>query len=214
MVRECETGLCWSIAPPAARWRWQTCLGRSDASVGYYHAGLSDEDRRLVHDRFCSGALRILAATDAFGMGIDKSDVRLVVHFDIPGSLEAYYRKSGGPGVTASLPPASCCFMNEMSPHKNISSNRRQRRPVPRLASSHCEEHCCRICWPMCRCRLVANWPFWSISVMRPNGRSAPTVCAIVASQPLQRGWPTTDDEAAGARASGSCLPGAKGRFG
>src|SRR5438132_238617 len=67
-------------------------------SVAYYHAGLTDEERRLVHDDFRRGAVRILAATNAFGMGIDKSDVRLVVHFDIPGSLEAYYQEVGRAG--------------------------------------------------------------------------------------------------------------------
>ncbi len=73
-------------------------LGQSHPSVGYYHAGLSDDERRLVHDEFRLGTVRILAATNAFGMGIDKSDVRLVVHFDIPGSLEAYYQEVGRAG--------------------------------------------------------------------------------------------------------------------
>ncbi|MBX3302323.1 MAG: ATP-dependent DNA helicase RecQ [Nitrospira sp.] len=73
-------------------------LGQSHASAGYYHAGLSDEERRLVHDDFRRGSLRILVATNAFGMGIDKSDVRLVVHFDVPGSLEAYYQEAGRAG--------------------------------------------------------------------------------------------------------------------
>jgi ATP-dependent DNA helicase RecQ len=77
----------------AAEW-----LGQSHPSVGYYHAGLSDEERQLVHDDFRRGTVRILAATNAFGMGIDKSDVRLVVHFDIPGSLEAYYQEVGRAG--------------------------------------------------------------------------------------------------------------------
>jgi ATP-dependent DNA helicase RecQ len=73
-------------------------LGHSHAAVGYYHAGLSDEERRLVHGNFRRGSLRVLVATNAFGMGIDKSDVRLVVHFDVPGSLEAYYQEAGRAG--------------------------------------------------------------------------------------------------------------------
>lgn len=73
-------------------------LEQSHAAVGYYHAGLSDEERRLVHDNFRRGSLRILVATNAFGMGIDKPDVRLVVHFDVPGSLEAYYQEAGRAG--------------------------------------------------------------------------------------------------------------------
>ena len=73
-------------------------LGQPYPSVGYYHAGLSDEERRMVHEEFRRGTVRILAATNAFGMGIDKADVRLVVHFDIPGSLEAYYQEVGRAG--------------------------------------------------------------------------------------------------------------------
>ena len=74
-------------------------LEQSHSSVGYYHAGLPDEERRLIHDEFCRGTIRVLVATNAFGMGIDKSDVRLVVHFDIPGSLEAYYQEVGRTGL-------------------------------------------------------------------------------------------------------------------
>ena len=99
LVRDYETGtILVYCATRRAVEEVAAWLGQSHPSVGYYHAGLSDEERRLVHDEFCLGAVRILAATNAFGMGIDKSDVRLVVHFDIPGSLEAYYQEVGRAG--------------------------------------------------------------------------------------------------------------------
>jgi ATP-dependent DNA helicase RecQ len=63
-----------------------------------YHAGLPDSERSLVQDRFASGALRVVCATNAFGMGIDRPDVESVVHVDIPGSLEAYYQEIGRAG--------------------------------------------------------------------------------------------------------------------
>ncbi|CAA9276569.1 MAG: ATP-dependent DNA helicase RecQ [uncultured Acidimicrobiales bacterium] len=63
-----------------------------------YHAGLSGRARTAVQDRFMEGELEVVAATTAFGMGIDKADVRAVVHHDPPGSLEAYYQEVGRAG--------------------------------------------------------------------------------------------------------------------
>jgi ATP-dependent DNA helicase RecQ len=63
-----------------------------------YHAGLVDTERSGVQDRFTTGSLRIVCATNAFGMGIDRPDVETVVHLDIPGSLEAYYQEIGRAG--------------------------------------------------------------------------------------------------------------------
>jgi len=63
-----------------------------------YHAGLSREERAEAQDRFMSGEVETVVATNAFGMGVDKSDIRSVVHFNLPGTLEAYYQEAGRAG--------------------------------------------------------------------------------------------------------------------
>ncbi|MEP7234793.1 MAG: ATP-dependent DNA helicase RecQ [Ignavibacteriota bacterium] len=63
-----------------------------------YHAGMGNDARMSVQENFHSGELQIIVATSAFGMGIDKPDVRAVVHFDLPATLEAYYQESGRAG--------------------------------------------------------------------------------------------------------------------
>jgi ATP-dependent DNA helicase RecQ len=63
-----------------------------------YHGGLADAERTRVQEAFASGAARVVCATNAFGMGIDRPDVEAVIHVDIPGSIEAYYQEIGRAG--------------------------------------------------------------------------------------------------------------------
>lgn len=63
-----------------------------------YHAGLTDPEREFAQNRFLSGEAAVAVATNAFGMGIDRPDVRFVAHFEIPGSVEAYYQEAGRAG--------------------------------------------------------------------------------------------------------------------
>jgi ATP-dependent DNA helicase RecQ len=67
-------------------------------ATGFYHAGRSAEDRERVHKAFLSRELEVVVATNAFGMGIDRADVRAVVHLAPPGSIEAYYQEVGRAG--------------------------------------------------------------------------------------------------------------------
>lgn len=67
-------------------------------SVTRYHAGLSDQERRRNQEDFTEDRARVMVATNAFGMGIDKSDVRFVIHFSMPGDLESYYQEAGRAG--------------------------------------------------------------------------------------------------------------------
>jgi ATP-dependent DNA helicase RecQ len=63
-----------------------------------YHAGLDHETRRNVQDAFISGNAPVVVATNAFGMGVDKADIRTIIHFDVPGTIEAYYQEIGRAG--------------------------------------------------------------------------------------------------------------------
>jgi RecQ family ATP-dependent DNA helicase len=67
-------------------------------SVVGYHAGMTDDERVRAQDEFMSGRAQLIVATNAFGMGIDKPDIRFVVHFHLPGSIEAYYQEIGRAG--------------------------------------------------------------------------------------------------------------------
>ena len=73
-------------------------LQRNGISADFYHAGLESEERSRKQDEWIAGKRRIMVSTNAFGMGIDKPDVRVVVHLELPNSLEAYFQEAGRAG--------------------------------------------------------------------------------------------------------------------
>lgn len=73
-------------------------LRQTGARVTAYHAGMSDAEREAAQNRFMTREADVVVATNAFGMGIDRGDVRFVIHFEIPGSVEAYYQEAGRAG--------------------------------------------------------------------------------------------------------------------
>ena len=109
LPEEGASGAIVYCATRSATERVADFLKEKGYAAGYYHAGLKPEAKLETQEQFANGTLRVIAATNAFGMGIDKPDIRLVVHADIPGSVENYVQEAGRAGRDSE--PARCVLL-------------------------------------------------------------------------------------------------------
>jgi ATP-dependent DNA helicase RecQ len=97
LIRENKTGIIYCSTRKRVEAVAETLKTAKISSI-LYHGGMNDEEREEAQNEFMQGRRDIVVATNAFGMGIDRPDIRFVVHFDVPGSVEAYYQEAGRAG--------------------------------------------------------------------------------------------------------------------
>ncbi len=98
--------------------RLEKVLRQAGVNARAYHAGLGTAERSMLQDRFMDSEVRVMIATVAFGMGVDKSDVRFIVHYNPPRSLEAYSQESGRAGRDGK--PAVCLLLHTRADRTNL----------------------------------------------------------------------------------------------
>ncbi len=146
-----ESGIVYALSRKSAEDLASFLAGKGHRAVAY-HAGLSSEQRSLAQERFMAEKGIVVCATIAFGMGIDKPDVRFVFHADLPGSLDAYYQEIGRAGRDGEPAEAHMVFglddirMRRRFIDEEQGGDERRRREHKRLDAlvAYCEAPGCR----------------------------------------------------------------------
>jgi ATP-dependent DNA helicase RecQ len=110
-------------------------LMKNGISADFYHAGLSDELRANRQDNWMRGQVRVMVSTNAFGMGIDKPDVRFVIHLDLPDALESYFQEAGRAGRDGRKAYALLLYNNsdKLSLERRVASNFPEKETIRRV---------------------------------------------------------------------------------
>lgn len=129
-------GLLYTATRRAAQ-EYAEALDQRGLRAVAYHAGLSAKERTRVHEAFHDGAVDVVVATSAFGMGIDKADVRFVVHADIPDSIDAYYQELGRAGRDGEAAAATLHYRPEdLALRRFFAASAPKRGELKRLVSA------------------------------------------------------------------------------
>ena len=128
LVAEQKTGIVYCATRKRVEAVHANLLGMGIKAIAY-HGGLNEAERDLAQDQFMSRKHDVAVATNAFGMGIDRSDIRFVAHFEVPGSLEAYYQEAGRAGRGWRTGGLRVVFQLRRHPGAGVFHRRQQSEP-------------------------------------------------------------------------------------